>query len=105
MVAKTVDGAIVNLSIDYFSKAAFRRLLLNTNDYTIELDLIANRLVQTFVSGEVESHEIDGLERNYLFEQMHNEILLSKSKPHACDLVAGLEVMQIIQTIQDENNE
>ena len=105
MVAKTADGAVVNLSLDYFSKVSFRRLLLNTNEYTLELDLIANKLVQTFMSGEAEVHEVRGLEKNHLFTQMHQEILFSKSKAYVCDLMAALEVMQIIQTIQDENDE
>lgn len=103
IIAKTPSGGIVNLSIDYFSKASHRTLRLNTNEFTIELDLIQNSMTQTFVSGEVECYDAPKLERNYLFEQMHNEILFKVHPPHACDLTAGLEVMQIIKTIQDEN--
>lgn len=103
MIAKTPSGGIVNLSINYFSKVSHRTLLLNTDEFTIELDLIQNSMTQTFVSGKVESYDAPKLERNYLFEQMHNEILFKEHQPHVCDLAAGLEVMKIIQTIQDDN--
>lgn len=103
MIAKTPSGGIVNLSINYFSKVSHRTLLLNTDEFTIELDLIQSSMTQTFVSGKVESYDAPKLERNYLFEQMHNEILFKEDQPHVCDLTAGLEVMQIIQTIQDDN--
>ena len=105
MIATTKEGGGIILSIDYFSHLSHRRLLLNTNEFTIELDLIQNKMTQTFLSGEVESFETPSLERNYLFEQMHREILFNNKPPFACDLTSGLEVMAIIQTIQDENHE
>lgn len=105
MIATTKERGGVNLSIDYFSKLSHRKLLLNTNEFTLELDLIKNTMTQTFLSGEVESYETLSLERNYLFEQMHNDILFNSPPKFACDLKSGLEVMAIIQTIQDENNE
>jgi CMP-N,N'-diacetyllegionaminic acid synthase len=105
LVAKTKEGGVVNLSIDYFSKLAHRKILLNTNIFTIELDLIANKLVQTFISGEKQVHQIASLERNHLFENMHQEILFSEEKIHVATLDEGLTLMHQIQKIQDENNE
>lgn len=105
MIAQTRRGGGVNLSIDYFSKASHRMIRLNTNDFTIELDLINNKMSQTFVSGKVEHYEHPNLERNYLFEQMHHEVLFCEDPQNVCDLSSGLKVMQVIKTIQDENNE
>jgi CMP-N,N'-diacetyllegionaminic acid synthase len=105
LVARTNEGVVVNLSIDYFSKLAHRKILLNTNEFTIELDLIANKLVQTFISGENQEHELASLERNYLFEKMHQEILFSEEKEYVATLEEGLTLMHQIQKIQDENNE
>ncbi len=105
LMATTKKGVVVNLSIDYFSKLAHRKILLNTDDFTIELDLIANKLVQTFMSGENQVHELAGLERNYLFEKMHQEILFSAEKEYVATLDEGLTLMHQIQKIQDENNE
>lgn len=105
LVAKTDLGVIVNLSIDYFSKLAHRKIMLNTNSYSLELDMVNNTLTQTFVSGEQKTHGFDGLERNYLFEKMHQEILFADKKTFACTLTEGQNVMHTIQAIQEQNNE
>lgn len=105
LVANTREGIVANLSIDYFSKLGHRKILLNTNDFTLELDLIANKLVQTFLSGKNQQHELAGLEKNYLFEKMHQEILFSEVKKNVATLEEGLTLMHQIQNILDENNE
>lgn len=104
LIAKTKKGTVVNLSIDYFSKLAHRKVMVNTDSFTIELDLIKNKLVQTFVSGEADTYEMANLERNELFEKMHYEILFLEEKQNVATIQEGLILMQQIQKIQDENN-
>lgn len=105
MVATTKKGVVVNLSIDYFSKLAHRKILLNTDEFTLELDLITNKLVQTFISEEKQVYELASLERNDLFKKMHNEIMFSDEKRYVATLDNGLALMDQIQKIQNENNE
>lgn len=105
LVGKTDRNVIVNLVMDYFTKADQRVIRINTNEFTLEADLINNKLTKTNLDKSQEVLEFDKLERNHLFQAMHQEILFSDEKKFICSLKQGLNVMRTINIIQEENNE
>lgn len=100
-IGKTSEGVIINLSIDYISKLPRRKVIVDTNDKSFELDFIKNTLHQKDKRGLEQKYEFSNLERNYLFEQMHRAIL--GNGQHACTYEDGMEVMKTIVTIQEQN--
>lgn len=105
LVGKTDKRVIINLVIDYFSKSSHRLIRINTNQFTLEADLIKNELVKTNSNGEKEIYAFDALQRNDLFKAMHHEVLFLENKPFVCTLLQGMNIMQTIKTIQEQNNE
>jgi predicted dehydrogenase len=100
MVGKSIDGSLVNLTIDYISKITYRKVLLHTMSYTYELDLINNSLVQKDKLANEQIFTID-MQRNDMFEAMHKDIL--NKKQYVCNFAEGLSIMKIISTIQEQN--
>ena len=105
LVGKTDQKAIINLVMDYFSQSAHRLIRINTNAFTLEADLIKNELIQNHINGEKEVFAFQTLQRNDMFQAMHQEILFTEHKSFVCTLEQGLSIMQTIKTIQEQNNE
>ena len=100
-LGKTNNNILVNISIDYISKITHRKLLVETLDHTYELDFISNKLIKKNKLGLEEVYSFANLERNYMFEKMHLDIL-NKQK-NICTFKEALEVMETISTIQEQN--
>lgn len=101
IIGKTNKNILVNISIDYISKITHRKLLLETNNYTYELDFIRNTLRKSDRLANTNIYELSNLQRNELFEKMHSEILSKQES--ICTYQEGLEVMDTISTIQEQN--
>lgn len=101
LIGKTNQDIFVNISIDYISKITNRRLLVETLEYTYELDFIENKLVKKDKAGFEEIFSSLNLKRNYMFEQMHLDIF--NQQKNICTFKEALEVMQTISTIQEQN--
>lgn len=101
LIGKTNKDVLVNISIDYISKAAHRKLLVETFENTYKLDFISNKLVKKNKTGLEEIYSISNLERNYMFEKMHIDIL--NEQKNICTFEEALEVMGAISTIQEQN--
>ena len=102
-IGKTVNGVIINVSIDYISKITHRRLLINCINTTYELDFISNRLISKNKEGFEEIFESQKLERNEMFYKMHQSILIESTV--ACTFEEGVDVMKSISIIQEQNYE
>lgn len=98
----TKSGAIINLSLDYISKSAYREISLHTNKETYLIDLITNKLSITDKKGIKKNTSLNTLERNHLFEKMHLSILSNTDV--ACNYQEGLRVMSVISAVQEESN-
>ncbi|WP_419767371.1 Gfo/Idh/MocA family protein [Arcobacter sp.] len=101
LIGKTNKNVFVNVSMDYISKFTHRRILVDTLNGSYELDFIANELLTKNKAGLEEKYDFPNLERNYLFEQMHTSILTHNQ--NICDYQNGLEVMDTISRIQEQN--
>lgn len=101
LIGRTDKNILVNISIDYISKITHRKLIVETLEHTYELDFIVNKLVKKNKSGFEELYDFETLERNYMFEKMHLDVL-NKSK-NICTFKEALEVMDAISIIQEQN--
>jgi len=101
LIGKTKKDIFVNISLDYISKMTHRRLLIETFEYTYELDFISNRLVKKDKVGLEERYDASNLERNSMFERMHLDIF--EKQKNVCTLKEALAVMDTIITIQEQN--
>jgi CMP-N,N'-diacetyllegionaminic acid synthase len=100
-IGKTINNIIVNLSIDYISKIIYRKVLLHTRNYTYELDLINNSLIQKDKLAKEQNFTID-MQRNDMFEAMHKDILTKKQ--YICKYNEAKLTMKTISIIQEQNN-
>ncbi|MFK7779725.1 MAG: gfo/Idh/MocA family oxidoreductase [Candidatus Gracilibacteria bacterium] len=100
-IGKTINGVVVNLSVDYISKITYRKIILHTLKYTYDLNFINNKLLRKDKKGFEELFVSDDLERNSMFEKMHKSIL--SNKINACTYDEALDVMKTITTIQGQN--
>jgi predicted dehydrogenase len=101
LIGKTDKEIIINLSIDYISKITYRKMLIHTLNATYELDFIKNNLIQKDKAGLEQVYTFTNLERNYMFEEMHKSILSHKES--VCSYDEGLQVMNTISIIQEQN--
>jgi len=100
-IGKTERAIMVSVSIDYISKITHRRMILNTLNYTYELDFIHNTLSQKDKSGTEKVFEDENLERNSMFVRMHQSIL--DNEENSCTYQEGLDTMSTIVMIQEQN--
>lgn len=103
LIGKTTKGVIVTLSIDYISKIVNRKILLHTCEFSYELDLINNVLLIKDKDGIEKIESINNLERNDMFEMMHNSVL--GNKQYICSFDEALKTMDTISIIQEQNND
>jgi CMP-N,N'-diacetyllegionaminic acid synthase len=103
-IGKTERGVIITLSIDYISKITHRRVMVHTIESSYELDFIQNTLIQKDKKGLEQRYSISNLQRNYMFESMHNSIIRN-SGDSACTFDEAEDTMEIITTIQEQNSE
>jgi len=101
LIGKTDANIMINVSLDYISKIAHRKLLVETLENTYELDFILNKLIKKNKFGIEEIYIFNGLERNYVFEKMHLDIL--GEQKNVCTFEEALKVMDVISTIQEQN--
>lgn len=101
LIGKTNQDILVNISIDYISKITHRKLLVETLEYSYELDFIENKLIKKDKNGVEETYSFSNLERNYMFEKMHLDIF--NQQKNVCTFKEALEVMDTISTIQEQN--
>ncbi|PRM89627.1 oxidoreductase [Aliarcobacter cryaerophilus] len=101
LIGKTNQDILVNISIDYISKITHRKLLVETLEYSYELDFISNKLIKKDKNGLEETYSFSNLERNYMFEKMHLDIF--EQQKNVCTFKEALEVMDTISTIQEQN--
>ena len=103
IIGKTTKNVMVNISIDYISKITHRRLFIETLENTYELDFILNKLIKKNKSGLEEIYSFSNLERNEMFKKMHLDILNEQS--YICTFEEGLNIMNTIFIIQEQNHE
>jgi CMP-N,N'-diacetyllegionaminic acid synthase len=100
-IGQTINGTIVNMSIDYISKITYRRVIIHTLASTYELDFINNTLVLKDKNSKENIYKSESLERNSMFVSMHEAVLGNKKDLSTYE--DGVSVMNTIVKIQEQN--
>ena len=85
------------LRMNYLDKVGKRSLRVNTNEYSIECDLISDSIC---INGALEKY--DNL-RNYSYKEMHENILNHNSNSSACTYEEGRKTIELISDIMQGN--
>ena len=96
------NKTIVNITVDYISKIAIRRLIIHTKEYTIEADIINNTLFAYNKDGKKEDIKIDTYDRNYTYLKMHRAIINNDIK-NLCTFKNGKNIVNMIENIKYED--
>jgi len=100
-IALTKNQIIINVSIDYISKTPIRRLIIHTQNSTIEANLIDNKLIIYDKNGNQNIVNIEQVDRNFTYTKMHQAII-DNDFTQICSFKEGKEVLDIIEMIKYE---
>lgn len=84
---------IVTLQMNYLDRIGQRRIIINTEERTIEADFVAGHLIN---NGELEKFTI---ERDHSYQEMHSAMLENR-KHDVCTYTEGLDVMRMISAAE-----
>lgn len=88
---------VINLTMDYISKKPLRRIIVHTEDETVEADMIENTILRHSVEGSVEV-SLPEVERNYTYRAMF-EALLSGQNGDLCTFEEGLNIVSLFDRV------
>ena len=100
---KSVDGAHVHISLNYFTRTPFRHILIDGDGISIQGDLIAKTL-SLVEDGKVSDFFWPELEKNDTYCAQHRAILNDDSSL-VCTFEEGLETMGLIDRIRSFGKE
>jgi predicted dehydrogenase len=89
----TAKCPLVSLQMNYLDRLTRRRVLINTDDHTIEADLIQGSIM---IDGNLEEMAI---ERDLTYREQHRAVLDGRMDT-LCTLQEGIEVMDMIHAIE-----
>jgi predicted dehydrogenase len=93
IIMETLRCPVVTLEMNYLDRLGRRRMIVNTECLTIELDLVAGHLL---IDGE---REIFQVERDQSYREMHSAMLGGNSKM-GCTFSEGFEVLKMIDAAE-----
>ncbi|HIP45615.1 MAG TPA: Gfo/Idh/MocA family oxidoreductase, partial [Sulfurospirillum arcachonense] len=95
-LAKTNDGTIINVTMDYISKMPLRKIMIHTKTKTIEANIVTNTINIFNRDGIENSIVLDKLHRDYTYTNMHKAII-NNDFQNVCNLKEGLQTVDIIE--------
>jgi CMP-N,N'-diacetyllegionaminic acid synthase len=98
-IAVTKNKSIINVTMDYISKAPMRQMVVHTKEYTIIADMIKNTIIIVDKELKEETIEFQKLDRNYTYTKMHKSIL-NEDCEDVCDFSAGQKIVDLIDSIE-----
>jgi len=102
VIAKTDKNTLVNFTIDYISKEFKQNMIIHCGDYSLFANLQTMILKQVFLDRSEKNFNFQSFDKNYSFEQMHNDILKNKFQ-RISTYQEGIDTMLIIDDIKEKN--
>lgn len=93
IMMKTERCPVVSVQMNYLDRIGRRKIIVNTEELTIEADLIAGHIL---INGEREKFEVD---RDHSYREMHSSLLENRLQD-VCSLMEGLDVLRIIDAAE-----
>lgn len=102
-IAKTVNGTIVNVTMDYISKHAMRYCIVHLYHKTIYADFMTGAITISDKAGNKYTIHIESEIENYSYRYMHEDILDdSRLQKKVCTYREAMAVVELIAKIQGE---
>jgi predicted dehydrogenase len=100
-LVRTSRGCIINVAMDYLSMIPVRKMLIHTDNYSIDADLEKNYVT---LSGPDHNNRewVFVTERDDTYREMHKAILYSEGL-NCCSYDEGVGVMRSIEIIKEKN--
>jgi predicted dehydrogenase len=95
----TERKVIFNISIDYISKKAYRRVFVHTENETFEADFIAQTITISNKNGDCKVLQLDSVDRNLTYEKMHKSFLAGDTAD-LCTIESGMKIVDMIENIE-----
>jgi predicted dehydrogenase len=102
MIGITENNVFFSLELDSISKKQRRTIVINSEEQTIEIDLINNILEVTDKNSITYRKQLDTLQRNTTFEKMHTDIINGKYNTPAC-YEEGLSLAKLFDSSRVNN--
>ena len=98
-IALTDRNIIVNITMDYISKTPIRRLIIHTQNRTIEADFIHNSINISNKNSEKKTIQLEKIESNHTYSKMHQAIL-NNNHNALCSFTEGEALVKLIDNIE-----
>jgi len=95
---RSIQGAAIQISLNYFTRPPVRRLLIDGADLSLQADLIANTM-RLSEQGSLSEFAFPDLQRDDTYLAQHRAILAGEASS-ACTYAEALETMRLIDTIR-----
>lgn len=98
LFGKSIKQSFINMTLNYFSKISYRRIIMNGNSISLEADLINNK-VKYVLNNKLYNKKLskNSLMKSYYY--MHKSIL-NKNYNNISKLDEGIKIMKIIEQIK-----
>ncbi len=95
LIGKINKKVILNITLNYYSKISYRKMIIDFDKKSIHLDLINNKLLVKFVkSNKNISKNLKNYERNFSYKKQH-EAILSKNYDNLCTIKDAMQYINI----------
>ncbi|CAD7288723.1 Gfo/Idh/MocA family protein [Campylobacter suis] len=101
VILARAGSTFVSMQVDYISKLTHRQIFIDTQEFSIFIDLIKNELIKKDKEGFEEKTSVV-LERNDMFKSMHLDIL--GDRKNVCTFEQAMSVMRVIKSVQEQND-
>ena len=89
--------ALLNITLNYYSKISYRKIIMDFNHKTIHLDLVKNELmIKSLDTKKNISKKIINFNRNDMYKKQHMSIL-DKKFDNLCTMQEALNYLNIIR--------
>lgn len=99
-IAGKTSASVFSLNLNFFSLKSIRKIIINGKDFTLEGDLVKNKL-KIFEKNKVRKKKIK-IDKDYTYRKQH-ESLLNRNFLQSCSYKEGIRIMSIIDKIKGVN--
>ena len=99
-IAGKTSASVFSLNLNFFSLKSIRKIIINGKDFTLEGDLVKNKL-KIFEKNKVRKKKIK-IDKDYTYRKQH-ESLLNRNFLQSCSYKEGIGIMSIIDKIKGVN--
>jgi len=98
LFGKSIKQCFINMTLNYFTKIPYRRIIMNGNNISLEADLINNK-IKYILNNKLYNKKFpkNSLMKSYLY--MH-ESILNKNYKNISKLDEGIKIMKLIEQIK-----